>query len=139
MKIVLVSHGPLASGMLASAKMLVGELNNICAIELHEEDLAETFGARLSEVIDQENDEILILSDIPGGTPCNQSLLIYSKHSNIEVISGMNLPMVLDAYLKKDQYTLAEICDEIIDAACSGVSHVSKKLNEVEHEGIELL
>lgn len=139
MKIVLVSHGPLASGILASAKMLVGELDNVSEIELHEEDLAETFGLRLSEEVDNVDEEILILTDIPGGTPCNQSLLIYSKHANIEVISGMNLPMVLDAYLKKDQYSLLEICDEIINAAHSGIIHVSKKLNEVNEEGIDLL
>lgn len=98
MKIVVASHGAFCHGLVESYKMIAGDNSDIYAVSLTVEGIGE-FSRELSKLVDKLilEDDILIMTDIQGGTPYNESLkYMLDKPENIKVISGMNLPMLIE-------------------------------------------
>lgn len=99
--LILASHGPIAEAMLESAAMLYGQNKNIHAICLYSEDGVEEFQKKLRESI-SEDEESILLVDIPGGTPSNQGMQLMETYPKLRVVAGMNLMMVLEAMIRID-------------------------------------
>lgn len=98
MKILVTSHGGLAEGILSSYKMLAGTNDHIIYLTLTDSDTGQ-YKEKLADIV-KANDQILILCDIKGGTPFNESYRLFLQDSdNIRVISGLNLGMLLEVGL----------------------------------------
>jgi PTS system mannose-specific IIA component len=107
--VVVVTHGQLAVELLNAAETIVGDLPRFTAVSIgwHE----DTEGAR--EEIEraiarvQEGDGVLILTDMFGGTPSNLAMT-FLGHQDVEVITGVNLPMLITiAGLRQPENLLA--------------------------------
>lgn len=101
MKIVLTSHGEFCDGLLESYQMIAGMNENIYSVSLTDEGI-DDFRQRLTQLLSEliENHKIILLCDIKGGTPFNESLGFALSHpKSIRIISGMNLPMVIEGGL----------------------------------------
>jgi len=98
--IVIATHGDLAKGIHQAVEMFFGERENVESIGLQPDDSAEDFQDKIEQLVGRvdSGQGILILTDLNGGTPFNRSLFIKAKDSQrqIEVFSGVNLPMVMD-------------------------------------------
>ena len=115
MKVLLLSHGSFCKGLFDSYQMIAGKNENILTLSL-DEDGVETFRNRLQDklksILDKE--DVLIFTDIKGGTPFNEAYAMYLSNPNqIRVIAGMNLPILLETGLTLEgldlqgAYTLA--------------------------------
>lgn len=124
--IVMVSHGELAAGLLQTLGLFCGELELIEALVLRMNDNPEEMGKRIQDIYNKQTakDGMLILTDIPGGSPCNQALRFSQMHSDVRVVSGLNLMMILDACLKRSVMDLDKLCDEIMQSACQSIQRV---------------
>jgi PTS system mannose-specific IIA component len=94
--LVLVTHGRLAAEFIAALEHVVGPQRNVLAVCIGPEDDMEQ---RRKEIIDcvaraDEGDGVVVLTDMFGGTPSNLAISIIDK-ARIEVIAGMNLPMLI--------------------------------------------
>ena len=100
MGIVLLSHGPLAMGALASAEMIYGEadLENVVAFSLEEGDDMGEYAQSFDRVLNAYAGNCLFLIDFLGGSPCNQ-LRLYAMQRQVSVraLLGMNMPMLFYA------------------------------------------
>lgn len=95
--ILLVSHGNLAEGLLSSAKMFFGDdIKQIDTLSLHMQTSIDDFKEELERKVAKldAGDGVLILADLFGGTPANQSILLQSDR--VHVISGANLTMLVE-------------------------------------------
>ena len=95
--ILLISHGPLAEGMLKTAEIFFGEnIPQMKALVLNTQDDPEDFRGRLQAAVDEVNtgEGVLVFADLLGGTPCNQSAFVLNE--KVTVLTGMNLPMVME-------------------------------------------
>lgn len=104
LKIVIASHGNMSKGMLESYNMIAGENENIFSISLTNEGI-ESFSKELYTLLDRELSEsqVLILTDIKGGTPYNESLRYMLEHPDkVKIVAGMNLPMLIEIGLLLD-------------------------------------
>ncbi|PFJ09059.1 PTS mannose transporter subunit IIAB [Bacillus cereus] len=123
--IILASHGEFAEGILQSGKMIFGEQENVKAVILMPSegpaDLREKMEAAIAS-FDNQN-EVLFLVDLWGGTPFNQANVLYEEHKgNWAIVTGMNLPMLIEAYASRFSMTSAqEIATHIIKTAKEGV------------------
>ena len=108
--VVVVPHGQLAAELVNSAEMIVGDLPHFTAVSIgwHDDvDLArEEIGRAIERVrtvasrsvaggdgADGEAADVLVVSDMFGGTPANLAVTYVSPH--VEVITGVNLPMLI--------------------------------------------
>ncbi len=93
---VLVTHGRLATEFIAALEHVVGPQRNVAAVCIGPEDDMEL---RRKEILDSvarvdEGDGVVVLTDMFGGTPSNLAISIIDK-AKIEVIAGVNLPMLI--------------------------------------------
>lgn len=96
MKILLLSHGASATGIMNGYSMIAGENSQINIIQLDNDGIAK-FTDKVNEYLDSSNETVLVICDLAGGTPYNVSFSYYLNHpEKIRVISGMNLPMLLE-------------------------------------------
>ncbi len=109
--ILLGSHGNYAKEAIKSTEMIVGEQENIEAFLLNETmDLTMTIQAA-KKAFDQleKGSGTLILVDIMGGTPSNVATILKKKNSNVRLLSGFNLPLLIEACLNRNTKTLDEL------------------------------
>ncbi len=97
--VLLVSHGEMAKGMCDSASLFLGDniekLDYCC---LKASDNPEDFGDIILTKINEMNSEdgVIVFADLLGGSPFNQAIQHVMTKENIELISGMNFPMLLE-------------------------------------------
>ncbi|WP_281165107.1 PTS sugar transporter subunit IIA [Liquorilactobacillus sicerae] len=98
-EIIVAGHGKFAAGMAEAAGMIYGDHPNLTAISFENkegiEDLKNHYRQKLKEFPPQT--EVLFLIDIFGGSPYNAAIQLAYGHKNIEVLTGVNLPILLEA------------------------------------------
>lgn len=122
--IILATHGEFAEGILQSGTMIFGEQENVKAVTLHPSDSPENLKERMLEAIAtfDNQDEVLFLVDLWGGTPFNQANNLCGEHSNWAIVAGLNLPMLIEAYSSRFSMESAkEIAAAIIEPGKEGV------------------
>ncbi|MBX3244753.1 MAG: PTS sugar transporter subunit IIA [Acidobacteria bacterium] len=107
---VIVSHGQVATELLAAAEAVVGELDHITAVSIgwHDDvDLAKKEIERAIEKVSSGNG-VLLMTDMFGGTPTNISAM-FLKKDEVEIVTGVNLPMVIKLASHAGESSLSEI------------------------------
>ena len=108
--LVLVTHGRLAREFIAATEHVVGAQSNIGAVCLEPEDdmdqRREDILAAVAEVDDGAG--VIVLTDMFGGTPSNLAISIMDK-ANVEIIAGVNLPMLIKLASIRDNGALADV------------------------------
>ncbi len=113
---VIVTHGQLANELVAAAEMIVGEINHITAVSIgwHDDvDVAREGIERAIERVDQGSG-VLLLTDMFGGTPTNLAAS-FLHQSAVEVVTGVNLPMVIKLATHDKDLSLAELARRVRD------------------------
>jgi PTS system mannose-specific IIA component len=109
--ILLVTHGRLAEELKAAALTIQPDISRMVAVALEWNQTGEDARGRIAHGISQadEGDGTVILTDMFGGTPTNLTLSFLQK-DRIEIVTGVNLPMVLKcASLQKSGKSVAEV------------------------------
>ncbi len=111
---VLVTHGRLAVELIAALEHVVGPQSNVKAVCIGPDDDMEQRRAEILDSIAQadEGDGVVLLTDMFGGTPSNLAISVMDK-ANVEVIAGVNLPMLI----KLASVAKTESLDDAIESA----------------------
>ncbi len=111
---VIVSHGQVANELLAAAETIVGAQSHIVAVSIGWHDDVELAKSEISRAIEQVSEGIgvLLLTDMFGGTPTNISAM-FIKENETEIVTGVNLPMVIKLASQTKEMTLAEMAKEV--------------------------
>ena len=123
--IILASHGDFAKGILQSSEMIFGKQENVKAVTLMPSEGPDDFKAKMKDAIASfdNQDEVLLLVDLWGGTPFNQANALFEEHKDKwAIVAGMNLPMLIEAYGARFSMESAhEIAAYILKSAKEGV------------------
>lgn len=134
--IILASHGEFAEGILQSGAMIFGEQEKVRAVTLMPSEGPDDLKARLQEAIASfdVDDDVLFLVDLWGGTPFNQANSLFEEHKNKwAIVSGLNLPMLLEAYASRFSMNSAhDIAAHILNVAKEGVKVKPEELEPEE-------
>ncbi len=138
-KIIVVAHGQFPDGILTSLELIAGQQEDVVAINFTAGKSADQLKEEIQNEL-SENQDVLILTDLLGGTPFNISSTLSVEHGdkNIKVLSGLNLAMLLEAaFTRIIESNLDSLTDKVIEAAQNGISDFSKCLleNEASFEG----
>ena len=119
---VIVTHGQLASEFLAAAEMIVGQVRHITAVSIGWHDDVETARDEIERAIGRvsEGRGVLILTDMFGGTPTNIASM-FLKKGEVEVVTGVNLPMVIKLAGQAGDESLDEVAQRVRDQGREGI------------------
>ncbi len=116
--ILLVAHGNLADALLESSKLIVGEASTtgVDCLNMTEGKDMDQFVLEAKEILDADPDgEYLILADVFGASPCNSCLSVF-RHANYRLITGVNLPILLDLFTNNNNKDLSDLWNSLIDS-----------------------
>src|SRR5215475_874785 len=107
---VIVTHGHLAGELLAAAEMIVGPVSHIAAVSIGWHDDVEAARDEVQRAISRvtQGNGVLLLTDMFGGTPTNIASM-FLEEGAIEVVTGVNLPMVIKLATHAGEDSLAEL------------------------------
>ena len=114
-QILIATHGKMASGIRYTAELIVGKMAEITTIDAYvtpEDNVEKKFEEYFAQ---HENDRIFVFTDLMGGS-VNQKLLGYSQKENVTLITGTNLPVLMQVMMSDDDVTEEEIQEFIDDA-----------------------
>ena len=109
--LVVATHGYLGRELLNSAQMIIGPVRNAQAVSISREnsmeEIRDAITAAIAEVGKDENG-VLIVTDMFGGTPANVSMT-FLEQGKIEVMTGVNLPILLKFFNSQESIGLEEL------------------------------
>lgn len=114
-RILIATHGKMASGIRYTAELIVGQVAEIDTIDAYvtpEDNVEKKFREYFQKY---EQDRIIVFTDLMGGS-VNQKLVEYSKRENVTLVTGTNLPVLMQVMLADDDVTDDEIQEYIDDA-----------------------
>lgn len=115
--LVIVSHGQLASEFLAALEHVVGKQHHACSICIGADDDMDVRRQDIREAVQavDTGQGVLILTDMFGGTPSNLALSLLEK-DRVDVLAGVNLPMLIKIAQARNTASLAALAAEGLDA-----------------------
>lgn len=113
---VVVTHGNLATELVSAAETIVGDIHHVTAISIGWHDDADTARELIGKAIERVNQGagVVVLTDMFGGTPTNLASTFLGS-APIEVVTGVNLPMILRLADQQADESLAETARRVRD------------------------
>ena len=114
--VVVVTHGQLAIELVNAAEMIVGDLPQFTAVSIGWHDDVNDARADIAQAIDRVRGEegVLLLTDMFGGTPSNVGMT-FLETDKLEVITGVNLPMLIKLASLRSSSDLLAVAKEMRD------------------------
>jgi fructoselysine/glucoselysine PTS system EIIA component len=128
-KFLIATHGAFSAGVRSSLDMIIGAQENLFIIQAYvDQNIA--IEDEIKQVLEQigDEDELIIFSDILGGSVTNQ-LLQQALKPNIHIISGFNLPLLIDVMLAEAGTPVDEVISNAITNAKEQMVYASKLIN----------
>ena len=127
--LLIISHCNLGKEFLNAAEFIVGRLEAADAISITQttesEDLLKTISTKIKDL--NRGQGVLVLTDMFGGTPANLSLS-FLKEESVEVLTGVNLPMVVAVAQDRNRLTLSELGEKAQQAGRRSIALAGKLL-----------
>ena len=129
--VLITTHGNLGSELIKAAELIRGSLKGIIPISVDQTKGVEDLKKEISTAIKKldQGKGVLILTDLFGGTPSNISLS-FMKEGKVEVITGVNLPMLLKLPDIREGMSLKEFAQNIKDYGIKNISLASEILSK---------
>jgi PTS system mannose-specific IIA component len=127
--LLIISHCELGKEFLNAAELIVGRLEAADSVSITQSTECQQILEEISKKIRSLNqgDGVLVLTDMFGGTPSNLSLS-FLNDEKVEVLTGVNLPMVIAVSNDRDRLTLAELGEKAQQAGRRSITLARKLL-----------
>jgi mannose PTS system EIIA component len=122
--IIVVSHGAFAEGLVDAMQMITGPQEQVAALGLKESEAPEDLIDRIRETADALDDGsgVLIMVDLYGASPFNSSSRLFMEGGRqIEVVTGVNLPMLVEIVLGREGQSLADLVNQAYQSGMEGI------------------
>jgi mannose PTS system EIIA component len=128
--VVLVGHGPLATGLAGAVEMICGPLERVEIVQLLPEDDTERVAQRLEDALQKmgvaTDDEALIFVDLFGAAPANAAASLLRHREKLEIVAGMNLPMLVETLMAREGVSARELAEQAVSAGRESVRDVAE-------------
>jgi fructoselysine and glucoselysine-specific PTS system IIA component len=134
-KFLIAAHGTLAAGIKSSLDIIIGPSEHLFLIQAYvdEHTSVETEIKQILKKTGEQN-ELVVFTDILGGSVTNQ-VLQHSLKSNVYIISGFNLPLIIDIMLADNATPIEEVISTALDNAKEQMVYVNKLLTAQKETG----
>ena len=123
-KIILVSHDGLAKGVLGAVNMICGKTPDMISLGLSPDGSVTELSQQVRNIVIRNSPhQVIIVADLLGGSVCNQCLQDLCDLSNVKIITGMSLPLVLAILSYDGEFSDADI-DKVVKEATDATKRV---------------
>ena len=138
--IIVSGHINFASGMKSAVDAIVGEQPSIEFIDFIPSMTTEELEQKMLEAVDKVNDGkgVLFLTDVIGGTPCNRAVSIMLSRDDVKVLGGCNLPMITNACFERDDVSLQELTEIVLEIGQSTMNDMHIELANLDNAEVTL-
>ncbi len=132
--LLVVTHGEVAKELVASVRKIVGRIKNLDAVSIDWNDDVDEATRRIEEARERVDggQGVLLLTDMFGGTPTNLALSMLEP-GKLEIVTGVNLPMLIKFANLNQELSLADAARGIADEARETI-HVASQLLQASGE-----
>lgn len=136
--VIIGTHGIFSEEILKSAEMIFGTQENIGAVTFKPGEGIEALVEKYNTLIEKldSTDGVLFMVDLFGGSPFNAASLIAMKHENMEIVTGVNLPMILEVLGSRDFSNVSELLTIAENSGKEAIKVLTKNINIDEDEEI---
>jgi mannose PTS system EIIA component len=129
--VLITTHGNLGNELIRAAELIKGGLKRVIHVSVDQSKSVEALKKEINTAIKKldQGQGVLILTDLFGGTPSNLSLS-FLKEGKVEVVTGVNLPMLLKLRDIKEGVSLIEFAKYIQDYGKKNISLATEILNK---------
>jgi mannose PTS system EIIA component len=129
--VLITTHGNLGNELIKAAELIKGKLEGVSTVSVDQKKAMEEIKKEINSSIKKldRGQGVLILTDLFGGTPSNISLS-FLKEGKVEVVTGVNLPMMLKLYDKRQEMNLKEFAFYIKDYGRKNIYLASEVLSK---------
>ncbi|HBC7431537.1 TPA: PTS sugar transporter subunit IIA [Providencia rettgeri] len=136
--LIVSGHINFASGMASAVKAIAGEQENMVFIDFVETLSPDELEQQMRAAMDTMNcEQVLFLTDLPGGTPCNRAMAIMMEDKSVEVLAGVNLPMIVNAALEREGVDAKELLSILQDIGTSSIQDLRQQLAMISEPEFE--
>jgi PTS system mannose-specific IIA component len=122
--VFIITHGNFGIELLKSVEMIMGEQKDATALGLRLGDSVDNLRSKAEDIITENqmaNKDIIILVDILGGSPSNIALYMLKKYININLITGVNMLMLIEIFQSREVKETDELLEKAIDSSIDGI------------------
>jgi PTS system mannose-specific IIA component len=121
--LVTVTHLNMGAEIVRAAEFILGKIPRVASVAIGPQGAPESIKAEIEAAVAGVDDGqgVMILTDMFGGTPANLSL-VYLDPGRVEVLTGINLPMVIKLAELRDKHALAELAARVRDYGRRSIS-----------------
>lgn len=130
--IVVITHGSSAAPLCKTAEMIVGQQENLAVLDFFPGENVDSLAIKIRQSLPPLNTDngILFLVDVFGGSPFNAAMLVSSDQNHSDVVSGVNIPMLIDCFM--DRNTVKKFSDLVDIAKSSGIAGILSMNQDME-------
>jgi len=128
---LVVTHGQLGQELVSAAQAIVGEISYVAAVSIGWNDDVDESKKKIEQAVAEvdQGKGVIILTDMFGGTPSNLSLPLL-KRNEVDIVTGVNLPMVIKVANQPGTDSLSELVTKVKNQGQSHISIASELLGE---------
>ena len=134
--VLVLTHGDFAQGLLSSVALIVGKPEKCESYGLYHGDDIEAFKEKVLGSINglDDGDGVVVFSDLYCASPYNAAAISskYLNESNYRSISGVNLPMLIEAISMRESMSLEELTNHIMKIGVDGIKEFFQEIKKVE-------
>lgn len=123
--IIIATHGVAAEQLLRTTEMLIGEQNDVAFIDFVPGENAETIMGKYQQKLATDLahcDQVLFLVDTWGGSPFNAANRVIGEQTNMDIVTGVNVPMLVETFMARDDGpSLEELVEVALETGRGGV------------------
>lgn len=130
--IIIGTHGKFSRELLRSAEMIFGHQKNVAAVTFEPgenvDDLVNRYRSTLEELDCSHG--VLFMVDLFGGSPFNAASSIVVSSENMDIVTGVNMPMLLEVFGARNSSGLKDILDIAKKSGCEGIKSLKESLSK---------
>ncbi len=119
--IIVVSHGTLSEHLVSAASLILGEAKDVKAVTFMARESLEDLRKKTSEAAKDFTDGCLIFTDIMGGSATNVSIEIMKSRNDVYVVTGVNLPMLIEAINNRETTDLKSLAEQVSNSGVRSI------------------
>ena len=128
--VLVVAHGGLASALVETAAMIAGEDEGVVPISLAVGERPDDLSAKIVEALERygRGRPALLMVDLFGGSPATAAAQLLGQYPGLEIVTGVNLPMLLETLLSREREDLQSLASSGSQRGRDGIVNVRERL-----------